>query len=104
MDMNTAALRPIVCPVLIGRTSYLEALIRLMEQACSGYGQTVLIAGEAGMGEMRPHFLDTVTFCSFHKPAAAPPPPGSGMRCFLSARSAPCRPPPSFFCAPFGFP
>ena len=43
MDMNTAALRPIVCPVLIGRTSYLEALIRLMEQACSGYGQTVLI-------------------------------------------------------------
>ncbi len=53
MDMNTAALRPIVCPVLIGRTSYLEALIRLMEQACSGYGQTVLIAGEAGMGKSR---------------------------------------------------
>jgi tetratricopeptide (TPR) repeat protein len=53
MDMKTAALRPLVCPALIGRASYLEALVRLMEQACGGSGQTVLIAGEAGIGKSR---------------------------------------------------
>lgn len=53
MDMNTAALRPLVCPALIGRASSLEALLRLMEQACGGSGQTVLIAGEAGLGKSR---------------------------------------------------
>ncbi len=53
MDMTTGALRPLVCPVLIGRASYLEALLHLMEQACAGSGQTVLIAGEAGIGKSR---------------------------------------------------
>jgi len=53
MDKNTDALRSIVCPVLIGRTSYLEALVHLMEQACDSQGQTVLIAGEAGIGKSR---------------------------------------------------
>src|SRR5215813_6541584 len=53
MEMNTVALRSIVCPVLIGRTSHLEALVQLIEQACGGQGQTVLIAGEAGIGKSR---------------------------------------------------
>jgi tetratricopeptide (TPR) repeat protein len=44
---------PLVCPVLIGRTSHLEALFRFIEQACGGHGQTVLIAGEAGVGKSR---------------------------------------------------
>jgi len=53
MEMNTSTPRSIVCPVLIGRTSYLEALVQLIEQACSNQGQTVLIAGEAGVGKSR---------------------------------------------------
>ena len=44
---------PILCPVLIGRTSQLEALTRLIEQARGGAGQTALIAGEAGIGKSR---------------------------------------------------
>src|ERR1700737_1949349 len=44
---------PLVCPVLIGRTSHLEALLRFIEQACGGHGQAVLIAGEAGVGKSR---------------------------------------------------
>ena len=46
-------LASIVCPVLIGRTSHLDTLTSLMEQACGGHGQTVLIAGEAGIGKSR---------------------------------------------------
>ena len=53
MDMNRAAFGPIVCPVLIGRTPSLEFLLHLMEQASGGLGQTVLIAGEAGIGKSR---------------------------------------------------
>lgn len=53
MDMNTPAFHSIICPVLIGRTSHLEALVHLLEQACLGQGQTVLIAGEAGIGKSR---------------------------------------------------
>jgi DNA-binding CsgD family transcriptional regulator len=45
--------RSIVCPALIGRISTLDALLGLMEQARGGCGQTVLIAGEAGMGKSR---------------------------------------------------
>ena len=44
---------PLVCPVLIGRTSHLEALLGYMEQACGGHGQGVLITGEAGIGKSR---------------------------------------------------
>jgi DNA-binding CsgD family transcriptional regulator len=42
-----------ICPVLIGRTAQLDNLDRLMRQACSGVGQMVLIAGEAGVGKSR---------------------------------------------------
>ncbi|GAC1618190.1 MAG: hypothetical protein PVS3B1_22400 [Ktedonobacteraceae bacterium] len=44
---------PIVCPVLIGRTSHLETLVHYMEQMCGGRGHTVLITGEAGIGKSR---------------------------------------------------
>ena len=87
MDMNTAALRPIVCPVLIGRTSYLEALIRLMEQACSGYGQTVLIAGEAGMGKSRLIAEATLRLRSSQAQTTSPATLVLEGRCFESDRS-----------------
>jgi DNA-binding CsgD family transcriptional regulator len=45
--------RSIICPVFIGRGLYIDALVQLIEQACSGHGQTVLIAGEAGIGKTR---------------------------------------------------
>jgi predicted ATPase/DNA-binding CsgD family transcriptional regulator len=51
--MTASSTIPILCPVLIGRTSQLEALTRLIEQARSGSGGTALIAGEAGMGKSR---------------------------------------------------
>ncbi|GHO82256.1 helix-turn-helix transcriptional regulator [Dictyobacter formicarum] len=44
---------PIACPILIGRQQQLEALIHLIKQTCSGQGQTVLLAGEAGIGKSR---------------------------------------------------
>src|SRR5437016_14501154 len=97
MDMNTATLRPIVCPVLIGRTSYLEALIRLMEQACSGYGQTVLIAGEAGMGKSRLIAEATLRLRSSQAQTTSPATLGLGGRCFDSARSLSYGPLPGFF-------
>lgn len=53
MDMNPSALHSLICPVLIGRRSQLEALLHLIEQACTGQGHTVLIGGEAGIGKSR---------------------------------------------------
>jgi DNA-binding CsgD family transcriptional regulator len=43
----------VICPVLIGRTPQLDLFDRLIAQAWSGQGQTVLIAGEAGIGKSR---------------------------------------------------
>src|SRR5258707_745021 len=43
----------IVTPVLIGRSSHLEILVRFVEEARNGQGRTVLIAGEAGLGKSR---------------------------------------------------
>jgi hypothetical protein len=43
----------VICPVLIGRTSQLDLLDRVIAEAFSGHGQTVLIAGEAGIGKSR---------------------------------------------------
>ena len=45
--------RSIVCPILIGRGSHLDTLVQFIEQAYKGYGQTVLISGEAGIGKSR---------------------------------------------------
>lgn len=53
MGTNPAALYSITCPVLIGRTPHLEALLHHIKQAHVGQGQTVLIAGEAGIGKSR---------------------------------------------------
>jgi DNA-binding CsgD family transcriptional regulator/tetratricopeptide (TPR) repeat protein len=45
--------KPIVCPVLIGRTAELTALQVLVDQAKRGEGQVALISGEAGIGKSR---------------------------------------------------
>ena len=43
----------LVSPVLIGRAQPLNTLAQRMEQARAGRGQTVLLAGEAGIGKTR---------------------------------------------------
>ena len=42
-----------ICPVLIDRVDDLATLHALIEQAKSGRGQVVLLAGEAGVGKSR---------------------------------------------------
>ena len=44
---------PIVCPVLVGRAGDLAALRGCLDEAIAGRGQTVLVAGEAGIGKSR---------------------------------------------------
>src|SRR5579864_2053689 len=44
---------PVVCPVLIGRTAYVQALTRCIAEARGGRGQMVLVVGEAGIGKSR---------------------------------------------------
>ncbi len=51
--MATPVHGSVVCPVLVGRDLYVEALGELMERAGSGKGQTALVAGEAGLGKSR---------------------------------------------------
>lgn len=51
--MATPVHGSVVCPVLVGRDLYVEALGELMECAGSGKGQTALVAGEAGLGKSR---------------------------------------------------
>lgn len=43
--------RPLVCPVLVGRTAHLAALDAALERAQASSCQVVLIAGEAGIGK-----------------------------------------------------
>ena len=90
MDLNRTALGPIVCPVFIGRTSSLEALLRLMEQACGGRGQTVLITGEAGVGKSRLVTEALVSLRSSQWQAASPLVLQG--RCFESDRALPYAP------------
>jgi hypothetical protein len=45
--------KPVICPVLIGRTADLAALHLLLEQTKSGRGQLALLCGEAGIGKSR---------------------------------------------------
>ena len=42
-----------LCPLLIGRGPYIEVLRQFCEQARLGQGQTVILAGEAGIGKSR---------------------------------------------------
>src|SRR6266516_5844092 len=52
-DMALPFDRPVVSPVLVGRGAYLESLERALAQVAGGRGQTVLVAGEAGVGKSR---------------------------------------------------
>lgn len=45
--------RPLLCPVLLGRAAHDAALRESLQQVQNGSGQTVLIAGEAGVGKSR---------------------------------------------------
>ena len=51
--MAIAFNKPIVCPILIGRTPELRALHSLIDQVKVGHGQIVLVSGEAGVGKSR---------------------------------------------------
>jgi DNA-binding CsgD family transcriptional regulator/tetratricopeptide (TPR) repeat protein len=51
--MTTGLNKPIVCPVLIGRSGDLAALHILIDQAKRGMGQVALVSGEAGIGKSR---------------------------------------------------
>ena len=45
--------RPVVCPVLIGRAPHLEGLERYLRHVVENRGQTLFVAGEAGVGKSR---------------------------------------------------
>ena len=45
--------KPVVCPVVIGRTTELTATYQLIESTKSGKGQILLVSGEAGIGKSR---------------------------------------------------
>lgn len=45
--------RPLVSPVLVGRTAQLIALDASLDAACAGHGTTALLTGEAGIGKSR---------------------------------------------------
>jgi DNA-binding NarL/FixJ family response regulator len=44
---------PIVCPITVGRAPHLDAIERLVDHLLNGSGQTLLVAGEAGIGKSR---------------------------------------------------
>jgi len=46
-------MQPVICPILIGRAAQLDPLGQCIDRASDGHGQTVLIAGEAGVGKSR---------------------------------------------------
>jgi hypothetical protein len=45
--------RPVICPVMIGREPNLALLDDILAATSRGEGQTVLLAGEAGVGKLR---------------------------------------------------
>ena len=51
--MTTGLNKPVVCPVLIGRSGDVAALHVLIDQAKRGMGQVALVSGEAGIGKSR---------------------------------------------------
>lgn len=51
--MNVAVDKPIICPVLIGRSTELTSLRTLLERVQGGQGQVVVLSGEAGIGKSR---------------------------------------------------
>src|SRR6266571_119421 len=51
--MAVAFTKPIICPILIGRTPVLMNLHLLIDQVRGGQGQVVLLCGDAGIGKSR---------------------------------------------------
>ncbi len=51
--MTVQLQRPVVCPVLIGRSTDLAILHLLIDEAKYGNGQVLLVSGEAGIGKSR---------------------------------------------------
>ncbi|MGD9891750.1 MAG: AAA family ATPase [Dehalococcoidia bacterium] len=51
--MPAAFRRPLVCPDLIGRDAEVRLLRHAIERASGGHGETVLLAGDAGIGKSR---------------------------------------------------
>src|SRR5262245_27888795 len=45
--------KPILCPIMVGRASYLDLLKQHLVETQSGHGQIFLLAGEAGIGKSR---------------------------------------------------
>ena len=45
--------KPVVCPIVIGRSTELTAIHELIESTKSGQGQVLLVSGEAGIGKSR---------------------------------------------------
>jgi predicted ATPase len=45
--------RPVLCPILVGRASYLDLFKQRIDEVQSGRGQIILLAGEAGIGKSR---------------------------------------------------
>ena len=52
-DPATPFSKSMVCPIVVGRASYFAVLHQHIEQVSQGRGQTLLIAGEAGIGKSR---------------------------------------------------
>ena len=46
-------MRPVLCPVLVGREMQTRHLLTALDEAMAGNGSTVLLAGEAGIGKSR---------------------------------------------------
>ena len=44
---------PVLCPILVGRAPYLDVLHQHLSEAQRGHGQTLLLAGESGIGKSR---------------------------------------------------
>src|ERR1051326_1956666 len=51
--MTRAFNKPVVCPLLIGRTDDIAFFHQLLDETKSGKGQVVLLGGEAGIGKSR---------------------------------------------------
>jgi predicted ATPase len=51
--MRAAFDEPVICPTQIGREDQLDALQQVAAGVAAGSGQTVLVAGEAGIGKSR---------------------------------------------------
>ena len=51
--VDTGHMRPVLCPVLVGRDEEIRCLRAGLARAQAGHGSTVLLAGEAGIGKSR---------------------------------------------------